>query len=267
MEIENDGGSRGSEAETEVKRQNQDEQPDENMDHPSDDVRGTKKKAEDEVEHEETKKKDGVIVSCLREEEATRRDIHEALTTRGRYYLGSVEESEDKNVNMAMNVPIGEDYEQEFAEAWDDKVGQELDPEVVRKARALEMEWYRKMNVFEKRPTQECFGKTKKPPIKVKWVDHNKGDRQHINVRSRLVAKQISTGKQQGLFAAPPPLEALRMLQSATVTGNNPKVLMFNDISRAHRHARTASDLYVKFCEEDKTEPGYDHRCGKLIKQ
>ena len=192
--------------------------------------------------------------------------IHEALTTRGRYYLASVEESEDKNVNMAMSVPVGEDYEQELAEAWDDKVGQELDPEVVRKARALEMEWYRKMNVYEKRPIQECFRKTKKPPIKVKWVDHNKGDRQHINVRSRLVAKQISTGKEQGLFAAPPPLEALRMLPSATVTGNNPKVLMFNDISRAHRHARTASDVYVELCEEDKTEPGYDHGCGKLIK-
>ena len=111
---------------------------------------------------------DGMIV--------TRGDIHEALT-RGRYYLGSVEESKDKNVNLAMNVPDG----------------RELGPEVVRKARALEMECYRKMNVYEKTPIKECFEKTKKPP----------------SVSLRLVAKQINTGKEQSLFSATLPLEAL----------------------------------------------------------
>ena len=75
VEIENEDGPRGSEAETELKRQNQDEQPDENMDHPSDDVRGTKKRQETK-ENMRRKRQDGVIVSCLREEEATRRDIH-----------------------------------------------------------------------------------------------------------------------------------------------------------------------------------------------
>ena len=58
-----------------------------------------------------------MIVSCLREEELTRRDIHEALMTRGRYYLVSVEESVDKNANVAMDVPIEEDCEQQHAEA------------------------------------------------------------------------------------------------------------------------------------------------------
>ena len=137
----------------------------------------------------------------------------------------------DKNANMAMDVPIEEDYDQELAEAWDDIDGQELHPETVKKARALEKEWYRKMNVHEKRPIEECFEKTKKPPIKVKWDDRNKGDRQHMNVRSRLVAKQIHTGREQGLFAATPPLQALRMQLSATVAGGKPKVLMFNDTS------------------------------------
>ena len=37
------------------------------------------------------------------------------------------------------------------------------------KARAMEMESYRKLNVYEKRPMEECFEKTKKPPTKVKW--------------------------------------------------------------------------------------------------
>ena len=31
-------------------------------------------------------------------------------------------------------------------------------------------------------------------------------------------------------------------------------------------HARTASDMYVELCEEDKTELGDENRCAKLIK-
>ena len=62
------------------------------------------------------------------------------------------------------------------------------------------MEQYRKMNVHEKRPFEECFEKTKKQTIKVKWVDQNKGDRHNVNVISRLVAKQINTGKGRGFL-------------------------------------------------------------------
>ena len=52
------------------------------------------------------------------------------------------------------------------------------------------------MNVYEKRPTEERPEKTKKPPTKVKH--RNKGDRQHMNVRSRLVAKQITQARRKG---------------------------------------------------------------------
>ena len=79
--------------------------------------------------------------------------------------------------------------------------------------------------MHEKISIEECLGKTKKPPIKLKWIDHNEGDRQNMNmnVRSRLVAEQTNTAKVQGLFAATPPLEALRMLLSVTVSGNKHK--------------------------------------------
>ena len=36
------------------------------MDQPSGDMRGTKRKAEDEGEHEEAKRQDGMVQSCLR---------------------------------------------------------------------------------------------------------------------------------------------------------------------------------------------------------
>ena len=43
----------------------------------------------------------------------------------------------------------------------------------------------------QERPIEERFDKTKKPPIKVKWVDRNKGDRHHMNVRLRLGGETI----------------------------------------------------------------------------
>ena len=105
-----------------------------------------------------------MVVSCLREEELMKRDIHRTTTTRGSYYIGSVEENENKNVNMAVDVPPEVGYAQELAEAWDDIDGQELDPEVVRKARALEMAWFRKMNVYDKKPIENASKRRKVHP-------------------------------------------------------------------------------------------------------
>ena len=52
---------------------------------------------------------------------------------------------------MAMDVPIEEEFVQEVAEVSD----HELEPDVMKKARALKMEWYRKMNVYENRPVEK----------------------------------------------------------------------------------------------------------------
>ena len=49
-------------------------------------------------------------------------------------------------------------------EAWGHIDGQERDLETVRKARALEMEYYRKMNVHEKRPIEKCFDEPRDHP-------------------------------------------------------------------------------------------------------
>ena len=53
---------------------------------------------------------------------------------------------------------------------------------------------------------------TGKKPIGVRWVDINKGDDQNPDYRSRLVAKEINTGHDDDLFAATPPIEALKIL-------------------------------------------------------
>ena len=43
-------------------------------------------------------------------------------------------------------------------------------------------------------------------------MDVNKGDEDRPEYRSRLVAKELKTDKRDDLFAATPPLEALKLL-------------------------------------------------------
>ncbi len=50
--------------------------------------------------------------------------------------------------------------------------------------------------------------------MEVKWVDANKGDKEKAEYRCMLVAKETKKDKREDLFAAPPPLEAKKMLFS-----------------------------------------------------
>ena len=51
-----------------------------------------------------------------------------------------------------------------------------------------------------------------------RWVDVDKGDISKPDYRSRLIAKEINTGPEDGLYASTPPLEAIRWLMSETAT-------------------------------------------------
>ena len=55
--------------------------------------------------------------------------------------------------------------------------------------------------------------------IKVPTDDRNKGDSIHPEYRSRIVAKDFRLDKRLDLFAATPPLEALKMLLATAMTG------------------------------------------------
>ena len=58
--------------------------------------------------------------------------------------------------------------------------------------------------------------------IGTKLTDINKGDDANPNYRSRFVANEFNNSQMDGLFAATPPLEALKYLihQAATVDDN-----------------------------------------------
>ena len=151
--------------------------------------------------------------------------------------------------------------DEEWEEAWDDVKQKELKPGKVREARRVEMEYIRKRNLYNKVPRSKCYAQTRKPPVKSMWLDTNKGDEENENYRSRFVGKEFNTSKNHELFAATPPLEALRMLVSdlCTVTrqSDRSRRMMVCDVSRAFFYAPIETLIYVELPEEDR-EPGKD---------
>ena len=136
---------------------------------------------------------------------------------------------------------------------WDDISGEPLDSEGVRRARKDELEEFRRHGVYRKVPISRCFEMTGAPPIGTRWVDINKGDSVHPEFRSRLVAQEIKIDKREDLFAATPPLEAMKLLFSLAVTegvgyklgdkkGGNK--LDFIDIKRAYFHALARRQVF-----------------------
>ena len=102
----------------------------------------------------------------------------------------------------------------------DDLTGQPLRDDLVKTARAKELEFSVSKGVWTKVPRQRSFARTGKPPISVRWVDVNKGDEDDPNYRSRLVARQLKATDFSGksYFAPAPPLESLRTVISMAMT-------------------------------------------------
>ena len=102
--------------------------------------------------------------------------------------------------------------------------------------------------VWELRPIAECIEVTGKKPVKVRWVDVNKGDDDLPNVRCRIVAKDFNVDKRPDLFAATPPLEYLRYLVlrgASSQLGSRKTKLMVQDVKKAYFYAPATRDVYV----------------------
>ena len=99
--------------------------------------------------------------------------------------------------------------------------------------------------------------------MRVRWIDVNKGDSKEPNYGSRLVAKEMDAYKRDDLFAATPPLEAIKMVLSMVSTNNLGEIVMVNDVSRAFIHAKVKRDVYVALPEEDRA-PGEEGKCANL---
>ena len=161
----------------------------------------------------------------------------------------------------------------------DDLTGQPFDPILCRAARKKEMDFVRDKGLWVKRSVDECWKRTGRPPVTVRWVETNKGDDVTPNIRSRLVARQIRGPGQEAVFAPTPPLEALRTVLSLAATDlpgcakrcRDPQSeercqVSFVDISRAYFNAATDPNdpCYVALPREDP-DFGKD-LCGLLLR-
>ena len=90
-----------------------------------------------------------------------------------------------------------------------------------------------------------------------------KGGAQNPKVRSRWGAKGTAKWKDDAMFAATPPLEAVRLLLSDLATrrraggrrGSGQRKALFIDVRKAYLHAYVNRDIYVALPPE-VAEPG-----------
>ena len=115
---------------------------------------------------------------------------------------------------------------------YDDISGQQFDGTPVREARMNELEGLGNLGVWDIGDKDVCNQKTGKPPIRGRWVDVNKGDDKNPVYQSRCVAQELRRqhggNTREGLFAAMPPLEAIKALISNVarrVQGRDPRKL------------------------------------------
>lgn len=123
--------------------------------------------------------------------------------------------AEIKAEDYKMGVKEDGEEEMQYDWAWDGFKDKPLDLQKVRNMKSK--------GLWEEADIEECFEKTRKNPVTVKWVDTDKGIDRVSKIRCRLVAREFRTKGEkdrEDLFAATPPLEMLRLLMSkaATVT-------------------------------------------------
>ena len=87
----------------------------------------------------------------------------------------------------------------------DDVSGDIIDPTLVQAARELEVEYLKRMRVYEVVPRTEIYKSGHGKAIKGRWLDINKGDSTNPDVRSRYVGKEFATGVDATLYAGLPP--------------------------------------------------------------
>ena len=122
-----------------------------------------------------------------------------------------------------------------------------LDPKLVRKGRATEIDFFNGMKVYDRVPRSEQ-AQTGGKMIGTKWIDVNKGDLDRPNIRCRLVGKEFRTTPDDALYASTPPLEALRLIVSRAATTDSkgaPREMMINDVSRAYFYAEATRIMYI----------------------
>jgi hypothetical protein len=104
-------------------------------------------------------------------------------------------------------------------------------------ARKLEPGFFEKMGVYTRVTRAEAQASGKGKIVQGRWIDVNKGSSEIPDYRSRYVGKELNRGQAgtSDLYAATPPLEALKLLVSSCATEQGRETyLMLSDVKRAY---------------------------------
>lgn len=127
------------------------------------------------------------------------------------------EADEQRNPRPVCEEPSGLEQDCYLETFFDDVSGKQLEHSRVLKARQDEVDFIRRMSVFD-----EVERPKDRPVLKGRWVDVNKGDDARPNYRSRYVGKEIKRGAKGSLvaqyFAAMPPLSTFKLLLALATT-------------------------------------------------
>ena len=122
----------------------------------------------------------------------------------------------------------------------DDVSGEPLKCEMVVAARKLELEFFENMGVYARVTRAEAPASGKGMVIQGRWIDVNKDSSEMSDYRSMFGGKEFN--KRQAatpdLYAATPPLEALKLIVSTCATEQGSEThLMLSGVKRAYFHA------------------------------
>ena len=135
---------------------------------------------------------------------------------------------------------------------YDDMSGDYLDTALVKEARALEVEYIKRMKVYDVVSRAEFKRNRSGKLINGRWIDVNKGDSLKPDIRSRYVGKEFATGVDASLYAGTPPLEALKLIIGEASNDEQAGMhIMLSDVKRAYFHAAAERELYVEIPRED----------------
>ena len=130
-----------------------------------------------------------------------------------------------------------------------ERTGATLVREDVSKTRAEEMAWYDKFEACEEVTDETCLSRTGRKPTSCRWKDINNCDSDHVEVPSRLIAREIKQKGTDSYFAGAPPLAlaryVIRRAATKSKTGRG-RQFMVLDAKRAFLHADALTETYVK---------------------
>jgi hypothetical protein len=199
--------------------------------------------------------------------------LQQILKTRGAMSVSGVDAFVGETVEEPEIDPTSSVAEWSAVEAgvsYDQYTGLPLDPTLVRKGRLDEIRFMELLKVWEPATLEQCIAETGAQPIPTMWVECNKGDDLHPEVRCRLVAQEtrrrstIDVTDVAAVFSATPPLEAVRAILSLAMSSGSSadqKVVRFLDISRAHPHCPVHRTVFVWLPPEAGLAEG---QCARL---